>query len=108
MASHCTRGGSGWLLGNISSQKEWSGRGMGCPGSGGVTIPGGVPDLWRCGMEEHGQWAWWGGLGLDMVILEVFSYLYDSIQFITPQSGLFAASLVQLNQRQSITFSSLH
>jgi len=45
---------------------------------------------------------------LDMVILEVFSYLYDSIQFITPQSGLFAASLVQLNQRQSITFSSLH
>ena len=23
MASHCTDGGSGWLLGNISSLKEW-------------------------------------------------------------------------------------
>ena len=25
-----------------------------CPGSGGVTVPGGVPEPWRCGTE--GQW----------------------------------------------------
>ena len=38
-----------------------------CPGRGGVTIPGGVPELWVCGTEGHGQWAWWGwaGVGLD-------------------------------------------
>ena len=23
MASNCTRGGSGWILGNVSSPKEW-------------------------------------------------------------------------------------
>ena len=25
---------------------------------------------WRCGTEGHGQWAWWGGL--DLVILMSF------------------------------------
>jgi len=30
-----------------------------CPGSGGVTVPGGVSELWRCGTEGCGQWAWW-------------------------------------------------
>ena len=32
-----------------------------------VTTPGGVPELWRCGTEGRGQWAWWGwaGVGLD-------------------------------------------
>ena len=34
-------------------------------GGGGVAVPGGVPELWRCGTEGCGQWAWWGGLGLD-------------------------------------------
>ena len=34
MASSCARGGSGWMLGTISSPEEWSGAGMGCPGSG--------------------------------------------------------------------------
>jgi len=35
-----------------------------CPGSGGVTVPEGVPELWRCGTEGHGWghggmgWAW--------------------------------------------------
>ena len=29
-------------------------------GSGGVTVPGGVQEVWRCGTEGHGQWAWWG------------------------------------------------
>ena len=53
-----------------------------CPGSGGVTIPGGVPEPWRCGTEGRGQWAWWGGLGLDVVILEVVSNLHDSMLLI--------------------------
>ena len=35
-----------------------------CPGSGGVTVPGGVQRMWRCGTEGHGQQAWWDGLGL--------------------------------------------
>lgn len=36
-------------------------------GGGGVTIPVGIQELWRCGSEGHGQCAWWGraevGLG---------------------------------------------
>ena len=39
MASSCARGGSGWKRGDISSQREQSGFGM---GDGGVTVPGGV------------------------------------------------------------------
>ena len=31
-------------------------------GDGGVTVPGGAQELWRCGTEERGQWAWWDGL----------------------------------------------
>ena len=41
-----------------------------CPGSGGVTVPEGVPEPWRCGTERCGQWVWGGGLGLG--IWEVF------------------------------------
>jgi len=68
---------SGWILGTISS---WSGSRIGtvCPGSGGVPIPGGIPELWRCGTEGHCQWAWRDGLGLGLGILEVFSSLNDS------------------------------
>jgi len=40
-----------------------------CPGSwGGVTVPGSVPEPWRCGTEGGGQWAQWGGLRLDLGI----------------------------------------
>ena len=39
----------------------------------------GVPELRRRGTEGRGQWAWWGGLGLGLGILEVFSYLGDSM-----------------------------
>ena len=46
-----------------------------CPGNGGVTVPGGVQKPWRCGTEGRGQWARWGGVGLDWVILVVFSSL---------------------------------
>jgi len=48
-------------------------------GGGGVTVPGGVQEPWRCGTEGHGQWAWLGGLVLDLVILEVFSNLNESM-----------------------------
>ena len=57
MASSCTRGGLGWILGNTSSQKEWSDMGTAAQGGGGVTVPGGVPEPWRCGTEGCGQWA---------------------------------------------------
>ena len=39
-----------------------------------MAIPGGVPEPWRCGTEGRGG----GGLGLDLVVLEVFSNLNDS------------------------------
>ena len=44
----------------------------------GVTVPGGAQELWRCGTEGCGQWARWGGLGLNSGIWEVFSNLHDS------------------------------
>ena len=36
-------------------------------GGGGVTIPGGVQELWRCGTEGHGLWHGGGRftVGLD-------------------------------------------
>jgi len=70
---------SGWILGKNSSQKEWGDSGRGCPGGSGVTVPGGTQKTWRCGTEGHGQWAWWSGLELDLVILEAFSNLSDSV-----------------------------
>ena len=35
-----------------------------CPGGGGVPIPGGVPEPWRCGTEEWsvGMAGWVGDL----------------------------------------------
>ena len=33
-------------------------------GGGGVTIPAGVQEPRGCGTEGHGQWAWWGWVGL--------------------------------------------
>ena len=65
-ASTCARGGSGWILGKISSPKvQWC-IGTAAQGGGGVTVPGGVWELWKCGTEGRGQWAWWGwdGVGL--------------------------------------------
>ena len=35
-----------------------------CPGSGGVSIPGGVEEPWRWGTEGRGQWWGWVGAGL--------------------------------------------
>ena len=36
-------------------------------------------ELQRTGTEGREQWAWWGGLGLDLGILEVSSNLNDSM-----------------------------
>jgi len=70
MALSCAGGGSGWILGNIFfSQKSCNALQHIFPGSGVGTVPGGVPEPWRCGTEECGQWAWWGGLGLRLRIL---------------------------------------
>ena len=51
-----------------------------CPGVvDGVPIPGGVPELRRCGTEGCGQWARRGGLGLGLGISEGFSNPSDSV-----------------------------
>jgi len=52
MASSCARGGSGWMLGKISSQKEQCCSGTAAQRGGGVTIPGGVPEPCGCGTED--------------------------------------------------------
>jgi len=61
------RGGSGWILGNISSPKERSGSGTAAQGNDGVTVPGGAPEAGRGATEGRGyghggmSWAWtWG------------------------------------------------
>ena len=73
----CARGGSGWILGTISSQKEQWGSGTGCPGRWWSHHP------WRCSRNtEMWHWETWAvGVGwcLDLVILEISSNLYDSM-----------------------------
>jgi len=54
MASSCIRRGLDWILGKISSLKEWSDIGTGSQGTGGVTIPEGVKKMCRCGTSGHG------------------------------------------------------
>ena len=48
----CSRGGSGWILGNISSQ---SGNALeqAAQGGDGVTDPGRAQEMWGCGTEGH-------------------------------------------------------
>ena len=57
MASSCTRGGPGWVLGKIYSQEERLGAGTAAQGVVG-RCSWGVPELWGCGTEGRGQWAW--------------------------------------------------
>jgi len=56
MASGCIRGGSGWILGKISSLKEQSGVGPGCPGQWGSPHP------WR---GSKTMWMWPLGTGFS-------------------------------------------
>ena len=80
MASSCTGGDSGWMLGKILLREsghvlEWAAH-----WSGGVTIPGGVWDTFRCCTESHDlvgntgdRWT------VGLAILEIFSNLGDSM-----------------------------
>ena len=52
-ALSCRRGGSGWILGKISSLSVEA-LAQAAQGGGGVTIPGGVQEMWRCGTEGRG------------------------------------------------------
>ena len=56
--------------------------GTAAQGGGGVTIRGGVPEPWRCGTEGCAQCACWGGLGLDLGALGIFSDLNDSVNLL--------------------------
>jgi len=66
---------SGWLSGGISYPKQWWCSGTAAQGGGGVTIPGGAPDLWGCGTERRGQWAWWDGLAILMAFSNITKYI---------------------------------
>jgi len=58
MASHAK--GGNWILGKTYSPKEWSGTGMDCPRSGGVTVPGGFKNCGDVALRDvvSGQ-HWW-------------------------------------------------
>lgn len=64
VTSSCVRGDSGWIVGNISSQKEWWGIGRGCPG-------------WWCSWKWSrtvwiGHWGtWYSGHGGDRLTVGV-------------------------------------
>jgi len=78
-ASTFSRRSSDEILGKISSLKWQWGSGTAAQGGVGVIVPGGIPELWVCGTEGCGQWAWWGWARLDLGIWEVFSNPDDSI-----------------------------
>ena len=82
MALRCTREDSGWTSGRYSSQREWLGTDTDAKGDGGVTVPGGVQELWRCGTEGRGYGHSGGGLELDLVILAVLTNSCDSVLLI--------------------------
>lgn len=48
-------------------------------GNGGVTVPGGVQEWWRCVTEGHGQLVWWGWDRVGLGHLNDFSNLNDSM-----------------------------
>lgn len=58
--------GSGWIRKENSSLKSCQALTQAAQGGGGVPIPTGVQEPWRCGAWEYGQWAWGAGLGLGV------------------------------------------
>lgn len=48
-------------------------------GSGGVTVPGGAPELWRCGTSGHAPVGRVGWVDSQTVILEVFANRNDCV-----------------------------
>jgi len=77
----CTRGGSGWIWGKISSQKKWWGIGTGCPWGWWNHRP------WRCsrkGCTLHWVAWWYSGDGLmvglgDLRVLFQPEWLYEFV-----------------------------
>ena len=68
-------------------------RSWGRKGSGGVPIPGGVPEPWGCGTEGRGQWAWWGWAGVGLVDLSgLFTFL--------PKGKIQTVSILQAPTKQ--------
>jgi len=54
MALYCARGYSGWILSkNLFSEGVVRYCNQPAHGGGGVTVPGGVQETWRCGTEGH-------------------------------------------------------
>jgi len=58
-----------------------------CPGSGGVTIPGGAQELWRCGTEGCGHT--WDGL---ILVMGTVGWAGAGLGDL---SGLFPTSMIQ-------------
>lgn len=81
--------GSGWILGNLYSPKEWWGIGQAAQGGGGVILPGGVQEEGKCGTKGRGEWAGEGGLGLDKMVLVVFSNCNDSMIWKLPTQSAY-------------------
>ena len=94
---HDSRGGSGWILGTISAPKSGTALPQAAQGGGGVPVHGNVPEPWRCGTWEHGQWVWWGWLGLSLGDMEVFSNFHDSVTLWFSISVMDNSSYVDLD-----------
>ena len=54
MALSCTRGYSGWILEKFLHRKNGEAVAQAARGGGGVTVPGGVQELWKCSTEGCG------------------------------------------------------
>lgn len=63
------------LLGAISSPKSGQ-----APGQGTDTGESPSLELFNGGIWKHSQWAWWGRVGVDLEILEIFYSLNDSME----------------------------
>lgn len=78
LAVNCAReGGSGWIWGKTTSNKEWGGNGTGCQERWGSHHPRRCWWMWHwqaCLVSMVGL-AWW----VDSVILEVFSNFSGSL-----------------------------
>ena len=85
MASSCTRGDSGWTLGNTSFPKECQALEWAAQGGDGVTNPGGVQGTFRCYVEGRGLVRAIGGgwmVGLDDLV-----GLFQPWRFYDPMSS---------------------
>ena len=100
MASSCVRGGLGWILGKILYWKSGQALEQAAQGGDGVTIPGGVQNT--CSRGTWGQ-CFRGmvvlGWRLDLMILEVFSNLNDSMKQQNSWQGYRKANPLFLSTR---------